>query len=144
MTRTARFTAEQAKQIGSCAVIAMAEVTGLSWGEVWEVAQYYFTRTGLTALHKYSILKELGYTCNGFYKLIHRDRLSSLDNLPTAMTVVQAERWLGENMPDVVLICQIMVDGTAHAISYRGGRFHNTLGAKRSRIQLASIIAKAA
>ncbi len=143
MRPTPRFTAQQAREIGSCAVIAMAEVTGLTWDQVWEVAQHYFTRTGLNAGHKYTILKELGFKMDGFHKLIHWDRLRNPeDSRDTRMTVVQAERWLAENMPDAKLICQIDVEGSAHAIAFSNGRFHNTLGAKRARINLASIITK--
>jgi len=143
MTRTARYTAEQARDIGSCAVIAIAEVTGLTWDQVWEVAQYYFTRSGLSPVHKYQILKELGFRSDGFFKLIHMARLRDVfDKRPTAMTVVQAEQWLIQNMPEAKLICSIMVDGQAHAIAFNNGRFHNTLGAKRSRINYASIITR--
>ena len=144
MTRTARFTAQQARNIGSCAVIAIAEVTGLTWEQVWEVAQYYFKRNGLNAGDKYAILKELGYKSDGFFKLMHWDRLRDPeDTRCSRMTVVQAERWMNENMPDAKLICQIDVEGSAHAIAFSNGRFHNTLGAKRARINLASIITAA-
>jgi hypothetical protein len=140
---TPRYTADQAKRIGPCAVIAMAKVTGLSWDQVWEVAQYYFSRTGLTSIDKDAILRELGYESEGFYKLMHWDRMRDIDDdRCPRMTVVQAEKWLVANMPDAKLICQIDVDGSAHAIAFSGGRFHNTLGAKRSRINLAMLLTK--
>ena len=143
-TRTARFTAEQAREIGSCAVIAIANVTGLTWEQVWEVAQYYFTRHGLNSGHEHGILRELGYSANGFYKLMHFDRIRTFgDKRNPMMTITEAERWLNDNMPDVRIIASINVDGMAHAISYRDGKFHNTLGAKKARIRLASIIVKA-
>lgn len=136
MDRIARFTAEQARDIGSCAIHAMAKTTGLTWDQVWEVAQYYFTKTGLNSCHKSAILGELGFRMKATQKLCQ-------DGKPwKPMTVTQAEKWLKAHMPDEKLICSINVDRSFHAISFSEGRFHNLQGAKRSRIALAYIIEK--
>jgi hypothetical protein len=121
------YTPEQARDIGSCAVIAMAEVTGKTWEEVFEVAKPYFSRYGLNAAHKSAIMRELGWKMDGYYKMPW---------MMTPMNVRQAQVWLKENDPNAVLIAQIHAGGWPHAISFKNGEWHNVLGAFKARLRL--------
>jgi len=130
------FTPEQAREIGSCAIIAMAHITGLSWDQVWEQAKPYYTRFGMDAGAIGATMRELGwkYGDKSNWKLLGMPvGLASAK----AMTVQQAQVYLQEHEPDARLICLIHARGVPHSIAFADGQFHNVEGAWRARIRLA-------
>jgi hypothetical protein len=118
------FTADQAREIGSCAIISMSHITGKSWEEVWEVARPEFGRYGMNSGGIARTLRALGWENKGYFKLLD-------------MTVRQAEAYLQQNDPDAVICCQISVQRIPHSIAFVGGKFHNVQGAYKAKIRLA-------
>lgn len=135
------FTPEQARETGSCAVIALSHITGLTWEQVWEHAKKNFHRYGMNAGDIAATARDLGWTCSqSYWKLLglpHR-----LGETNKAMTVRQAETYLAEHDPNIRLICTIMAGGVPHSIAFADGKFHNVLGAYKAQIRLASIFTK--
>lgn len=126
------YSAEEAKEIGSCAIIAISHITGLSWDEVFEVGKKYFGKHGLNSGDTWAILRDLGWHSDGYFKIPGFIT-------PKGVTVRDAELWLRENDPEVKLLAVIYVDRVPHAIAYTDGQFHNVLGANRAKLRLASI-----
>jgi hypothetical protein len=126
------FSPEQARDIGSCAIIAVSNLTGRTWNEVWEVAKPFFGRNGLTPIQTSQIFTQLGYRLDGYYKM----PWCHPHIRPGGMTVNQSAVWLRENDPDVHLYASIHAQRQGHAISFRDGDWHNTLGANRAKLRL--------
>lgn len=121
------YTEAQAREIGDCAIVAISHIVGKSWQDVWDVAKPYFSRYGIGAAGDIHVLKHFGYREDGYYKMPW---------MTTSMTVKQAEEWLQSNDPEVKLHCMIYVDRMPHAIAFVDGKFHNVLGAYKSKIRL--------
>lgn len=130
---TGSYTPEQAREIGSCAIIAMARVTGLSWEQVWEQAKPYYGRYGMNAGAINATMGDLGwrYGDKTYWKLL---------GMPVggkAMTVQQAQVYLQDNDPDVRLICMIHAGRVPHSIAFADGQFHNVENAWKAKLRLA-------
>lgn len=129
---TGSYTPEQAREIGSCAIIAISHITGLSWDQVWEHAKPYYGRHGMDAGAIFSTMRALGWTYGdkGYWKLL---------GMPNgkAMTVQQAQDYLQANDPDVRLLCMIHAGRIPHSIAFADGQFHNVQGAWKAKIRLA-------
>ncbi len=111
------FTAEQARETGSCAVIALSHVTGLDWEQVWEHAKKYFHRYGMNAGDIAATARDLGWRCDkSYWKLLGLPHRPGESN--KAMTIRQAEIFLAEHDPDMRLICTIMAGGVPHAVAF--------------------------
>jgi hypothetical protein len=124
------YTAEQAKRVGDCAIVALAHITGKTWEEVFEVAQPYFGRTGLGISDESRILRHFGWAVDAYYKMPW---------MLNPMTVRAGEAWLRENDPEAKILAAIYVDGMLHSIAYTNGAFHNVLGAYKARLRLVYI-----
>jgi len=124
------YSAEQARRVGDCAIIALTHITGKTWEEVFEVAQPYFGRTGLDIGDEARILKHFGWSIDGYYKMPW---------MMTPMTVRAGEAWLRENNPDAKILAAIYVDRMLHSIAYTDGAFHNVLGAYKARLRLVYV-----
>jgi hypothetical protein len=135
------FTLQQALRNGPCALYAIANVTGLSVEQVWEKAKGYYKSSGLSPIDQYSVLKALGYTAESFFKIMTQVTCGAKGVEVHHMTVNKAEKYLAKHHPNEMFICSINVDGQGHAISFKDGKFHNTLGAKKARIKLAHRVA---
>lgn len=121
---TGAITAAQAREIGDCAIQAIAAVTGADWDAVFAHARPEFTRYGLNAGGTARTLRALGWTMSPAYELMD-------------LTVAQAEAHLRARDPEARVIATIHVRRTPHSIAYVAGRFHNVQGARRARIGLA-------
>jgi hypothetical protein len=124
------YSAEQAREIGDCAIVAMQEVTGLPWEMVFEAAKSRFSRTGLNSGDIAWTMRDLGWRTDGY----NRGGWMT----PQGVTVRRFEEWLQQNDPDVRLIAAIMVRGMLHSIAFVGGKFHNVQGAYKARVRLVS------
>lgn len=131
-----KYTSVRAKEIGDCAIIAISNITGKSWDEVWEVAMPYFTRYGLDSGAEARVLRHFGYQEDAYFKMPWTGPSKPPEFKPPSMNVRQAETWLKENDPSVTLHCTIYVDGMPHAIAYVGGQFHNVLDAYKAKIRM--------
>lgn len=136
------YSSAQAREIGSCAIIAISNITGKSWDEVWEVAKPYFNRYGMDSGATARVLREFGYEMDAYYKMPWSGPGKPPTYDPPTMTVRQAEAWLKENDPNVKLHCTIYVDRMPHAIAYVNGEFHNVLGAYKARLRLVYLCRK--
>lgn len=126
------YSPEQAKEIGSCAIIAIAKLTGLSWDDVWEVAKPHFGKFGMNSGNIAGTLRELGWQMDGYYKMPWWQA--------PGMSVKAARAWLQENDPTAHLWCSINVRGVPHSICFVDGDFHNVLGADRAKLRLVQTV----
>jgi hypothetical protein len=135
------FTADEAKAIGDCAVIAISHITGLDWDTVWNHAQKYFRRFGMNAGATSATLRDLGWKKERTYHpLLGLPARPGQTN--RAMTVRQAQAYLAVHDPDVRLLCVINAGRVPHSIAFVNGQFHNVLGAWNARIKLADVCVK--
>jgi hypothetical protein len=118
------FSADEAKEIGDCAIIAIANITGKTWDEVFTVAQPYFGRYGMNAGGISRTFTELGWSMSYYMPV-------------DDMTVRAAEAYLRVNDPDIRLCCQINVGRIPHSISFVNGSFDNVQGAYRAKVRSA-------
>jgi len=125
------YSADQVKEMGDCAIVAMSHVTGLPWEDVFEQAKDSFGQYGMNSGGISRTMRALGWHMESYF------RLPWFQN--PGMTVQAAELWLRQNAPDVRLLAVINVRRVPHTIAFVDGKFHNVLGATRAKLNLVWI-----
>lgn len=120
------FSADQAKEIGDCAIVAISLVTGRPWDDVFEHAKVAFGKYGMNAGGIGRTMRALGWRMESYFKLPWFKS--------PGITVQRAEIWLQKNAPDIRLLCYINVRRVPHTIAFVDGKFHNVLGATRAKL----------